>query len=46
MTASAHADERPLAAGRVAAALRALRAETAVTRIAIAAAALHVADDN
>ena len=46
MTASVLANDRDRGAARVATALRALRSESAVARVAIAAAALHVADDN
>ena len=46
MTASVLANDRERGAARAATALRALRSESAVARVAIAAAALHVADDN
>ena len=46
MTASVLVNDRERGAARAATALRALRSESAVARVAIAAAALHVADDN
>jgi len=46
MTAPALSHERERPAAPAAAALRALHGETTVARVAIAAAALHVADDN